>query len=292
MAQDSSPLEQAVSRALRDNLMTLQRTADELHQAVTDVVSSCASSRPTNSLPPLLRAQTAAASLAASLEVLARFVTSSAQAAPLAVTEAVSRVVSIPMPEPAPAPVAPPPPAPIPMAEEPAPLEMAAAAAPAVTPERIGTGTAHEERPPLGVDTVRSYRDEPVPEVIAEAAPPTAVEELPPPPEVEEAPPFEVRSLPAGEQEMHRRANRVAKVSMQDIKMLKKDAVKLGREQKDLCIRLKDDLDKARKEYERRFRPILGHPVDYFYQWAVEILADGDPEALGEYPYPSPVVRH
>jgi hypothetical protein len=24
----------------------------------------------------------------------------------------------------------------------------------------------------------------------------------------------------------------------------------------------------------------------------VEILAEGDPEALGEYPYPSPVLRH
>ncbi len=281
MAQDSSALEQAVSRALRDNLMTLQRTADELHQAVADVVSSCASSRPTNSLPPLLRAQTAAASLAASLEVLARFVTSSAQAAPLAVQEAVSRVVSIPQPEPAPAPIAPPPSVPEPMAEEPAPLEVAAAA-PVVTPERPGTGTAFEVARPAGEDTVRTFPEEPVPEVAAQAVPEAAVEE---------APAFDILSLPPAEQEMHRRANRVAKVSMQDIKMLKKDAVKIGREKRDLCIRLKDDLDKARKEYERRFRPILDHPVDYFYKWAVEVLAEGDPEALGTYPYPSPVSK-
>ncbi len=40
------------------------------------------------------------------------------------------------------------------------------------------------------------------------------------------------------------------------------------------------------------FQAILGHPVDYFYDWMVEILADGDPGALGEYPYPSPVLRH
>lgn len=289
MAQDPTALELAVTRALRDNIVTLQRSADELQQAFADVVASCASSRPTNSLPSLLRAQTAAASLAASLEVLARFVTSSSQAAPAGVTEAVTRAVSIPAPElaPAPAPVAPPP-SPVPMAEAPAPVEIPVAPPPPPPPPpvpapRAGTGTAYEERREVGMDTIRSYRDEPVPEVAAEAAAP--------PPPVVEAPVFDVQSLSADEQEMHRRANRHIKVSMQDIKLLRKEGVKLGREQKDLCIRLKDDLDKARKEYERRFRPILGHPVDYFYKWAVEILADGDAEALGEYPYPSPVAK-
>ena len=56
-----SGVEQAVSRTLRDNLAKLQTTADELNQAVADLVAACASSRPTNSLPPMLRAQTAAA---------------------------------------------------------------------------------------------------------------------------------------------------------------------------------------------------------------------------------------
>jgi hypothetical protein len=87
------------------------------------------------------------------------------------------------------------------------------------------------------------------------------------------------------EQELHRRANRVAKVSMQDIKMLRPEQVKLGREHKDICIRLKDDIEKAHREYDRRFRPIMDHPVDYFYRWLVEILAEGDSSALGEYPY-------
>lgn len=279
MAQDPTALELAVTRALRDNIVTLKRSTDELQQAFADVAASCASSRPTNSLPALLRAQTAAASLAASLEVLARFVTSSAQGAPAGVTEAVTRAVSIPVPEPAPAPVAPPPtPVPTPMAEAPAPVET-----PAPRVDRVGTGTAHGERREVGMDTARTYRDEPVPVIAAAPA-------APPPPAVE-APPFDVHSLSADEQEMHRRANRHIKVSMQDIKLLRKEGVKLGREQKDLCIRLKDDLDKARKEYERRFRPILGQPVDYFYKWAVEILADGDAAALGEYPYPSPVAK-
>src|SRR5260370_2855400 len=82
MAKETSAGEQAIVRALRDNLERIQRTSDELHHAVSDVVSACASNRPTNALPPLLRAQTSAASLAAALEVLSRFVTVSLQTGP------------------------------------------------------------------------------------------------------------------------------------------------------------------------------------------------------------------
>jgi hypothetical protein len=102
---------------------------------------------------------------------------------------------------------------------------------------------------------------------------------------------FDVASLPQDQQEMHRRANRVAKVSMQDIQLLKPKQVQEGREQHDICIRLKDEIGKARKEYERRFQPILGHGVDYFYHWMVEVLGKGDPETLGEYPYSSQPVQ-
>src|SRR5579863_10392550 len=78
MNRGARDVEKAVSRTLRETLNTLQRTADDLNQALNDLVSACGSSRTTNALPPILRAQTAAASLAASLEVLSRFVASSA----------------------------------------------------------------------------------------------------------------------------------------------------------------------------------------------------------------------
>lgn len=135
----------------------------------------------------------------------------------------------------------------------------------------------------------------PPPEPAAEAAMEEEVVEAPPPPPVEAPAPvevkFDLKSLPHDAQEMHRKANRHAKVSMQDIKLIRPEQVRLGRENRDLCIRLKDDIDKARKEYDRRFKLILNHPVDYFYDWMVQILADGDADKLGEYPYPSPVHR-
>lgn len=108
---------------------------------------------------------------------------------------------------------------------------------------------------------------------------------------LEAGPIFNLDSLPPDEQELHRRAFRVAKVSMQDIRMLRPEDVRVGRENKDLCFRLRDDIEKAHKEYDRRFQSIQGHPVDYFYDWMVEILGGGDPQTLGEYPYPSPVLR-
>src|SRR2546430_12800364 len=88
MAQEPTAVEQAIVRALRDNLERIQRTADELHHAVSDVVSACASNKPTNALPPLIRAQASAASLAATLEVLSRFVAVSMQTGPRSALEA------------------------------------------------------------------------------------------------------------------------------------------------------------------------------------------------------------
>jgi hypothetical protein len=109
-----------------------------------------------------------------------------------------------------------------------------------------------------------------------------------------EAPPaqvFRVEDLPQEQQELHRRANRHAKVSMQDIYLLRPKDVQAARQNGDICVRLKGDIEKARKEYVRRFGPILEHPVDYFYHWMVEVLAEGKPEKLGEYPYPSAAAR-
>src|SRR5712691_10089061 len=125
-------VDQAVSRALRENLERIQRTSDELHQAVGDVVAACASSRPTNALPAMLRAQSAAASISAVLDVMARFVSSSVQGSPRSPFEAemarIASTVSAPQATPAhrQAPVRPAPPAPEPApAHRPAPLRPA-----------------------------------------------------------------------------------------------------------------------------------------------------------------------
>ncbi len=79
MMRDTNEVEQIIARTLRDSLARLRRSSDELQEAVSDVVSACASTRAANSLPPIIRAQSSAASLAASLDVLARFITTALQ---------------------------------------------------------------------------------------------------------------------------------------------------------------------------------------------------------------------
>jgi hypothetical protein len=265
MAQEPSGVEQAIVRALRDNLERIQRTADELHHAVSDVVSACASNKPTNALPSLLRAQTSAASLAATLEVLSRFVTVSMQtgarsALEVQITDMVGKMALEPPPAP-----------PRSMATQPVPKAAQAPVAPIAEGPAVAEIELHAEPEPL------------------ELMEPTAAA-LASEPEFEGE--FDVNRLSPEEQELHRRANRVAKVSMQDIKMLRPEQVRLGRQNKDLCIRLKDDIEKAHREYDRRFKPIMDHPIDYFYRWMVEILAEGDAHALGEYPYATPARHH
>ncbi len=264
-------LEQAVSRALRDNLAPLQRTADELHQAYSDLVAACSSSRPSNALPAMLRAQTAASALAAGLSVLSNFVAVALNPRDRGPVDEQAGEVAI--------------------AEVEAELEADPALKPVTEPE-IETpeqepAEAHAETavhaPP--VDAKWAQEQEARAEAAVEEA---AAQEA----AAAEALTFDLAALPDDLRDLHRRASRNAKVAMQDIQLLRPEEVKLGRENNDICQRLRSDLDKARKEYDRRFRAIQDHPVDHFHHWMVEILAKGKDDALGEYPYPSPVLRH
>jgi hypothetical protein len=263
-------LEQAVSRALRDNLAPLQRTADELHQAYADLVAACSSSRPSNALPAMLRAQTAASALAAGLSVLSNFVAVALNPRDRDSDEEYAAVATAP-------------------AE--AELEIESA-------HETGTETETETETPqhqpaeapaqtaVHAPVDRKWFQE------QEARAELAIEEASAQEVAAAEAAFDLAALPDDLRDLHRRASRNAKVAMQDIQLLRPDEVRLGRENHDICQRLRSDLDKARKEYDRRFRAIQDHPVDYFHHWMVEILAKGRNDALGEYPYPSPVLRH
>jgi hypothetical protein len=258
--QAETPLDAAIHRTLRDNLAPLQRTLEELQQACADLTAACASSRAANALPAMLRAQSASASLSASLGVLSHFVTVALQprerasAGASTAAEMLASAVST-MPQPA--------------GESDAREEEVIAAEEAALADEFDPSVAADSNG----NSETAHAAESAAPLIAAAS-------------------FDVAALDPEMQELHRRARRVAKVAMQDIKMLRPKDVRLALENKDICVRLRGDLDKARKEYDRRFKAILNHPVDYFHDWIVTILADGDPEALGEYPYPSPVVRH
>jgi hypothetical protein len=288
MPQEPTATEQAISRAVRENLENVQRATEELNHAVNDVIAACSSTKPANALPSMLRAQSTAASIAAALEVLSRFVAVTLQSgarSPLeaemsrlasTVTTEASRIAPVPEVPQAPATTAHAEPARL-VPEAPSGLHSVPDAPPAVSPVLEMPAPAAPK--PDFEPSYQSHSISPEPTEFLQPGP------FPDDVEVADETDFDVNRLSAEEQELHRRANRVAKVSMQDIKMLHPEQVRQGRENKDLCVRLRDDIEKAHREYDRRFRPIMDHPVDYFYRWMVEILADGDAHALGEYPY-------
>jgi hypothetical protein len=88
--------------------------------------------------------------------------------------------------------------------------------------------------------------------------------------------------IPAGEDgEVHKKARRFAKLLVDEIKLYNQNKVTEGRQHRDLYDRLKDDIEKSRASYEKRYGSTVAKEGDYFNQELVRILADNDTALLG-----------
>ncbi len=272
MAKQSSGLPEAVEQALAQALGSIQRQLKEVQGSYKEVERALKSARGggperfARLLPPLMQMQAAGSALAASIESVLRFVGSSAQwsgaPAPAAGAAMVSLVEEV-------------------TAEE----ETSERAGPALVAE---PEAAVEEAAP---EEVVALPKEPA---VVQEAPPAVAEE--PAAKVEEPVPAEpevtapaaavaIDSLPEDLQALHKKAKRFAKVTVQELFMYKKDEVIKGREHKDLYDRFKEEIDKSKALYDKRFEKIAAHNADYLYDELVRVLAEKDPSALGNYPY-------
>ena len=116
----------------------------------------------------------------------------------------------------------------------------------------------------------------PPPAPVVEAAPP------PPPP----APPAAASAasepaISSGDEELHKKAKRFAKLLVDEIKLYNKDRVAQGKQNGDIYERLKDDIDKSRATYDKRYGSTPAASADYFSKEVVRILADNNPELMG-----------
>ncbi len=100
----------------------------------------------------------------------------------------------------------------------------------------------------------------------------------PPAPAAEPAPSI---AASAGDDEVHKKARRFAKLLVDEIKLYNRNKVEEGRRRKDLYQRLKEDIDKSRAAYEKRYGQTPAASGDYFTQELIRILGDGDATALG-----------
>jgi hypothetical protein len=87
----------------------------------------------------------------------------------------------------------------------------------------------------------------------------------------------------------HNDARRFARLLVSEIKLYNAAKVNEGRRQADLYDRLKDEIDRSRKVYDKRVSPAVAAKFDYFYDELVQTLAEGDSSKLG-INCPGPVV--
>jgi len=81
--------------------------------------------------------------------------------------------------------------------------------------------------------------------------------------------------------EIHRKAQRFARLLMDEIKLYNQAKVAEGRKHKDLYDRLKEDIDKSRSTYQKRYGNTVAASADYLSSELVRSLAEDDVSLLG-----------
>lgn len=102
-----------------------------------------------------------------------------------------------------------------------------------------------------------------------------------PAPAASAAPQASLDGVPAEEQELHRKAKRFAKLLVDEIKLYNQAKVAEGRQSREIYKLLREDIEKSRATYEKRYSgtPVASAP--YFNEEVVRILADNDRALLG-----------
>ncbi|HEV3317329.1 MAG TPA: hypothetical protein VG488_10185 [Candidatus Angelobacter sp.] len=114
----------------------------------------------------------------------------------------------------------------------------------------------------------------------AAAAHEEAPAQVPAAPPVEPVAPTVAAPVPV-EDEVHKKAKRFAKLLVDEIKLYNQPKVAEGKQNRDLYERLKEDIDKSRATYDKRYGDSAVSGTDYFTQELIRILADNDVSLMG-----------
>ncbi|HEY6309054.1 MAG TPA: hypothetical protein VI488_21635 [Candidatus Angelobacter sp.] len=88
-------------------------------------------------------------------------------------------------------------------------------------------------------------------------------------------------AMAAEETDLHKKARRFAKLLVEEIKLYNQPKVVEGKHNRDLYDRLKQDIEKSRATYQKRYGETPVASADYFNQELVRILADNDVSLMG-----------
>ncbi len=87
--------------------------------------------------------------------------------------------------------------------------------------------------------------------------------------------------MSAEDADTHRKAQRFARLLVDEIKLYNQVKVSEGRKNKDLYDRLKEDIDKSRATYQKRYGNTVAGAADYFTHEVVRSLAEDDTSIMG-----------
>jgi hypothetical protein len=132
------------------------------------------------------------------------------------------------------------------------------------TPKHIAPVTTPEQEPAAEVVEVASH----VASGSAAASAPAAA-----------ADPF--AGMSAEDADTHRKAQRFARLLVDEIKLYNQAKVAEGRRNKDLYDRLKEDIDKSRSTFQKRYGNTVAASGDYFQKEVVRSLAEDDYSVMG-----------
>jgi len=87
--------------------------------------------------------------------------------------------------------------------------------------------------------------------------------------------------LSAEDADTHRKAQRFARLLVDEIKLYNQAKVNDGRRHKDLYDRLKEDIEKSRTTYQKRYGSTAAASGDYFQKEVLRSLAEDDLSVMG-----------
>ena len=87
--------------------------------------------------------------------------------------------------------------------------------------------------------------------------------------------------LSAEDADTHRKAQRFARLLVDEIKLYNQAKVAEGRKHKDLYDRMKDDIEKSRSTFQKRYGSTVANSGNYFQQELVRSLAEDDISIMG-----------
>ena len=87
-------------------------------------------------------------------------------------------------------------------------------------------------------------------------------------------------ALSEEERKLHEEARRFARLLVSEIVLYNERQAEEGRRNKDIYVRLKEDIDRSLAMYEQRVNAKIRASSDYFHQELVRTLANGDESAL------------